>query len=109
MALMKTSALASRRLSPQPAKLEPPPASVVTVKPALSQRRVKERLQARQEKAAERIGAATEQLASGVAEASAAAEELRRALEQIASAAEEAAGAAQESHVAVHSLGSVFA
>jgi methyl-accepting chemotaxis protein len=109
MALMKTSALASRRGSPEPARAEPPPASLVPARPALSPRRVKERQQARQEKAAERIGAATEQLASGVAEASAAAEELRRGLEQIASAAEESAGAAQQSHVAVHSLGSVFA
>jgi methyl-accepting chemotaxis protein len=44
----------------------------------------------------ERLAAATEELASGLAEASAAAEELRRAMEQIASGAEEAAGASQE-------------
>src|SRR6478672_5577174 len=41
--------------------------------------------------AAERIGAATHELASGVAEAAGAAEELRRSLNQIAAAAEEAA------------------
>ena len=41
----------------------------------------------------ERIAAATEELASGLTEASAAAEQLRRSMEQIASGAEEAAGA----------------
>ncbi|MDR3514214.1 MAG: methyl-accepting chemotaxis protein [Azospirillaceae bacterium] len=61
----------------------------------------KARTFARQQKAAERIAAATSQLASGIAEASAAAEELRKAAEQIASGAEEAAGAAQESMKAV--------
>jgi methyl-accepting chemotaxis protein len=49
-----------------------------------------------QEKVAERIAAATEQLATGLTEASAAAEELRRAMEQIAAGADEAAGASQE-------------
>ncbi|MFH5923006.1 methyl-accepting chemotaxis protein [Roseomonas xinghualingensis] len=68
-----------------------------------------DRSRARRQKAAERIGAASEQLAAGVSEASAAAEELRRALEQIASASEEAAGATQESHGTISSLGSAFA
>jgi methyl-accepting chemotaxis protein len=62
----------------------------------------------RREKAAERIGAATEELAAGLAEAAAAAEELRRSLEQISASAEEAAGASQESQAAVQSLGAVF-
>ena len=62
----------------------------------------------RQQKAAERIGAATEELASGVAEAASAAEELRRALEQIASGAEEAAGAAHESLTATNHLSERF-
>jgi len=44
----------------------------------------------------ERVAAATEELASGLAEASAAAEELRSSMAQIASGAEEAAGASQE-------------
>jgi methyl-accepting chemotaxis protein len=108
MALMKTSALASRRIEPEPVKLAPPVRRPAAIKPAVSPHRARERNRARQEKAAERIGAATEELASGMAEASAASEELRRALEQIASAAEEAAGAAQESHVAVQSLSRVF-
>ncbi|MCF8483249.1 MAG: methyl-accepting chemotaxis protein [Rhodospirillum sp.] len=61
----------------------------------------KARTFARQQKAAERIAAATTQLASGIAESVAAAEELRRASEQIAQGAEEAAGATQESQKAV--------
>jgi methyl-accepting chemotaxis protein len=61
----------------------------------------KARTFARQQKAAERVAAATSQLASGIAEAASAAEELRKAAEQIASGAEEAAGAAQQSMKAV--------
>jgi methyl-accepting chemotaxis protein len=53
------------------------------------------------DKIAERIAAATEQLASGLTEASAAAEELRRAMEQIAAGANEAAGASQEQLAAI--------
>jgi methyl-accepting chemotaxis protein len=49
----------------------------------------------------ERVGAATEELASGLAEASAAAEQLRKSMEQIASGAEEAAGASQEQLAAI--------
>lgn len=49
----------------------------------------------------ERIAAATEQLASGLTEASAAADQLRRSMEQIASGAEEAAGASQEQVAAI--------
>ncbi|NEI73110.1 methyl-accepting chemotaxis protein [Rhizobium lusitanum] len=73
-----------------------------------SSRKSQDRSRLRQQKAAERIGAATEELASGVGEAAAAAEELRRALEQIASGAEEAAGAAQESLAATTHLWSRF-
>src|ERR1700722_3526250 len=61
----------------------------------------KARTFARQQKAAERIAAATSELASSIAEAAAASEELRRACDQIASGAEEAAGAAQQSMKAV--------
>jgi two-component system chemotaxis sensor kinase CheA len=46
----------------------------------------------RQQQASERISAATEELASGIAEAAAAAEELRRSMEQIAAGAEEMSG-----------------
>ncbi|MBA2398710.1 MAG: hypothetical protein H0V72_08415 [Bradyrhizobium sp.] len=57
-----------------------------------------------QEKVAERIAAATEELASGLTEASAAAEELRRSMEQISAGAEEAAGASQEQLAAIKSV-----
>jgi len=50
---------------------------------------------------AERIAAATEELASGLAEASAATKELGRSMTQIASGAEEAAGASQEQSAAI--------
>ncbi|WP_040848537.1 methyl-accepting chemotaxis protein, partial [Nitrospirillum viridazoti] len=50
----------------------------------------------------------TEELAAGVAEASAASEELRRSLEQIASAAEEAASASHESLAAVAGMATSF-
>ena len=53
------------------------------------------------DKVSERVAAATEELASGLAEASAAAEELRRSMEQIAAGADEAAGASQEQLTAI--------
>ena len=53
------------------------------------------------DKLSERLAAATEELASGLTEASAAAEELRRSMEQIASGASEAAGASQEQLAAI--------
>jgi methyl-accepting chemotaxis protein len=57
-----------------------------------------------QDKATERIAAATEELASGLAEASAAAEQLRRSMEQIAAGADEAAGASQEQLAAIKNV-----
>lgn len=68
----------------------------------------KARTFARQQKAAERIAAATTELASGIAEAASASEELRKAAEQIASGAEEAAGAAQQSMKAVNHGGGLI-
>jgi methyl-accepting chemotaxis protein len=53
------------------------------------------------DKVSERVAAATEELASGLAQASAAAEELRRSMEQIAAGADEAAGASQEQLAAI--------
>ena len=50
---------------------------------------------------AERVAAATEELASGLTQASAATKELGRSMEQIASGAEEAAGASQEQSAAI--------
>jgi len=103
VALVKTSTLAGkakRRPEPQaeaPATLAAPPP-----KPAA-------RASSRKQTAAERIGAATHELAAGVAEASSAAEELRRSLEQIASGAEEAAGASHQSLASVGALNAAFA
>ena len=65
------------------------------------QQRARERSRARHQKVAERIAAATEELASGVSEAAAASNQLRKAMEQIASGAEESAGAAQQSLTAI--------
>lgn len=56
------------------------------------------------DKAAERISAATEQLASGLTQASAAAEELQGAMQQIAAGADEAAGASQEQLAAIKNV-----
>ncbi len=109
MALVKTSELAGKgnsRLPGEEAANSSLPRS--PAKGASSQRRTLERARARQQKAAERIGAATEELASGVAESSSAAEELRRSMEQIASGAEEAAGASQQALSAIVSLTNSF-
>jgi methyl-accepting chemotaxis protein len=57
-----------------------------------------------QDRVAERIAAATEELASGLTQASAAAEELRRSMEQIAAGADEAAGASQEQLGAIRNV-----
>ena len=76
---------------------------------AMVQRRALNRTRARQQKAAERIGAATEELSNGISEAASAAEELRRALEQIASGADEAASASEQSLGAVNTLAKAFA
>jgi methyl-accepting chemotaxis protein len=100
MALVKTSSL--------PARQAMPVASQAPSAPAAPPRRSQDRSRLRREKAAERIGAATEELAAGITEAASAAEELRRALEQISASAEEAAGASQESQAAVRSLGTIF-
>ncbi|MCF1436981.1 MULTISPECIES: methyl-accepting chemotaxis protein [Rhizobium/Agrobacterium group] len=104
MALVKTSQLGAKTNPPKAgqtgAVAEPNTRSV--------SRRSQDRSRVRQQQAAERIGAATEQLATGVSEAAAAAEELRRALEQIASGAEEAAGAAHESLSATTHLSARF-
>ncbi|MET3858641.1 methyl-accepting chemotaxis protein [Rhizobium sp. OAE497] len=104
MALVKTSQLGAKTNS---SKVDPKVA-VAEPNTKLVNRRSQDRSRVRQQQAAERIGAATEQLATGVAEAAAAAEELRRALEQIASGAEEAAGAAHESLSATTHLSARF-
>lgn len=97
MALVK-----KRQISGQPAAEVIPITDAGTGGKLLAEaQKRKARTFARQQKAAERIAAATAELASGIAEAASAAEELRKACEQIASGAEEAAGAAQQSMKAV--------
>ncbi|AOF92614.1 methyl-accepting chemotaxis sensory transducer domain protein (plasmid) [Sinorhizobium sp. RAC02] len=105
MALVKTSQLGAKATSAKATQGEPP---ALNVGKAATTRRSQDRTRLRRQKAAERIGAATEELATGVAEAASAAEELRRALEQIASGAEEAAGAAHESLSATTHLSERF-
>ncbi|MDB5535467.1 MAG: chemotaxis protein [Devosia sp.] len=103
MALVKTTEIAKRKTGSVP----PTPAAA-PVKAGRPTARPKARVVSK-EQAAERLGAATMQLSSGVAESAAAAEELRRTLEQIASGAEEAAGAAHESLATVAELSRQFA
>ncbi|MCQ4633632.1 methyl-accepting chemotaxis protein [Shinella sp. CPCC 100929] len=105
MALVKTSQLAAKATSAKTSQVEP---LALNDGKAATTRRSLDRTRLRRQKAAERIGAATEELATGVAEAASAAEELRRALEQIASGAEEAAGAAHESFSATTHLSERF-
>lgn len=107
MALVKKTELSGKGNS-RPAGEETVSQGGAVVRVATTQRRALDRLRARQQKAAERIGAATEELASGVAEASSAAEQLRRSMEQIASGAEEAAGASQQSLSAIVNLSASF-
>ncbi|MVA12184.1 methyl-accepting chemotaxis protein [Agrobacterium vitis] len=104
MALVKTSQLSGRAGLDKDVLASKTPGTVAKSVSSRSQ----DRSRVRQQKAAERIGAATEELATGVSEAAAAAEELRRALEQIASGAEEAAGAAHESLSATTHLSARF-
>lgn len=107
MALVKTSTLATKSRAKAASQ------TAVQVQTPLTQpkRRPKSQIRGREfnrQTAAERLGAATQELASGVAEAASAAEELRRGMEQIASAAEQAAGAAHESLAGITSLAASF-
>jgi len=101
MALVKKSTLQSRaKLPAAPAKPSPVAQPVKTTRRKASP--VKET------SAAQRIDVATQELASGLGEASAAAAELQRTMDQISSGAEEAAGAAQESLGLIAALGVSF-
>ncbi|HZZ70360.1 MAG TPA: methyl-accepting chemotaxis protein [Phenylobacterium sp.] len=94
MALVKTSKITAGAAKPRAAAK---PAAVAAPKPRA------DRPALGQDQLSERIAAASEQLAAGLAEASAAAEELRRSMEQIAAGAEEAAGGSQEQLAAIAS------
>ncbi|AEM79564.1 methyl-accepting chemotaxis protein [Thermoanaerobacter wiegelii] len=73
-------------------------------KKQIEMQRKKARTFAKRQQAAERIATATEELSSGVEEASGAIEELRSSMEQIASGAEEASKAIQESLAAIEQV-----
>ena len=101
MALIKKSKLNAGGASPSPQA----PAARPAARPAQPSNGAAKRASARpQDRISERLAAATEELASGLTEASAAAEELRRSMEQIASGAEEAAGASQEQSAAIKQI-----
>jgi len=91
MALVKKSKIA--------ASASPPLATPLTTKPGkppAARGRV-----AKPQTVFERVAAASEELASGLVEASTATKELGRSMEQIATGAEEAAGASQEQSAAI--------
>ncbi len=89
MALVKTSKIASAK------------GPVAAAAPAQGNGAKRRKGPANQNTLSERVAAATEELASGLSQASSAANELRGSMEQIASGAEEAAGASQEQLAAI--------
>ncbi len=89
MALVKKSKMAAAQAKPVIAPAAPTP------KPQPA------RAPAKPQTVFERVAAATEELASGLTEASAATKQLGRSMEQIATGAEEAAGASQEQSAAI--------
>ncbi len=101
MSLVKTSKIPGAKAKRPPGV----PAAAVPTKP-LPPRAGKTTNGSQSDRVSERIAAATEELASGLAEASAAAEQLRRSMEQIAAGAEEASGASHEQLEAVKSIAS---
>ena len=92
MVLVKTSKIIADKAK------NPPALSISKTPPAPAR---KSGSASQQETVLDRLAAATEELASGLAEASAAAQQLRGSMEQIASGAEEAAGASQEQLAAI--------
>ncbi len=93
MALVKSSNIAAR-----PSRARAPIPEPGSEGPAVTRRSA-----AGEDKLAERIAAATQEMAAGLMQASAAAEELRRSMEQIAAGAEEAAGGSHEQLGAMNS------
>ena len=105
--LMKTSGLAAHRATTHrsPGAL---PSVLRTAQSRGNTRRLAAAV-ARNQKIEERLGAASEELASGISQAASAAEELRRAMEQIASGADEAAAASQETLAVANSTAATLA
>jgi methyl-accepting chemotaxis protein len=97
MALVKTSKIPGATAKSNRRTSSPKPSAPAATRPAS---------RPASDKVSERIAAATEELASGLTEASAAAEELRRSMEQTAAGAEEASGASHEQLEAVKSVAS---
>jgi len=101
MALVKKSAIG---LAAKPAR-----PSVAAAEPKAATRKPARRTGAQSgPSVVERIDQATQELASGLAQAAAASIELQQSMDRIASGAEEAAGAAQESLSAITALGAGF-
>lgn len=96
MALVKKAAF-SKRVGSKPAAGTPSPDRDERSKAAAAPKPAPRTRARGKVTAVERLDQATQELASGLGEASAAAGELQRAVEQISGGAEEAAGAAQES------------
>jgi len=106
MALVKKSRADSQSLDDfPPTGASPSPAASNRDAEALRRRA---RTMAKQQQAAERIAAASAELASGINEAASASEELRRASDTIAAGAQEASGAAQQSLAAVTAMSSAI-
>jgi methyl-accepting chemotaxis protein len=97
MALAKRAQVVSGRIGDQ--ELPTSGADRNVAQADVQRRRV--RTFARQQKIAERVAAATAEMASGITESASAAQQLRKSMEQIATGAEEASGAAQQSLTAV--------
>jgi methyl-accepting chemotaxis protein len=102
MTLVKKSALGSR------AKTSGRQAGNDLPAGAVSARRASAPPAQKPANALERIDQATQELASGIGQASAAASELQRSMDQISSGAEEAAGASQESLGLIGALNTNF-
>src|SRR5277367_223562 len=92
MKLVKTTKIASDSVTTSKTR-DVPKAAAPWVTPPRAR---KATVASKQETLSERVAAATEELASGLAEAAAAAQELDTSMAQIASGAEQAAGASQQ-------------
>ena len=102
MALVKKSTLGARGKTPVTASPDLPTSRAIAApKPRRAARRGSS--------VGDRLDAATQELASGLAESASAASELQRAIDQISAGAEEAAGAAQESSGLISALAAGFA
>jgi methyl-accepting chemotaxis protein len=101
MKLVKTSKIAS-----DAAKGAAPrePAQPAAAPSSATSRARKSPTESKQETLAERVASATEELASGLVQASAAAQELDKSMAQIASGAEEAASASQQQLAAIKQI-----